>query len=215
MGLPGRRIRQRLRALAQSLHHRRRQLLPPPVRHGHLIDHIVGVRPPEDLQEVEPALAVGALEAGEQLVADVGAVAVVSLVPRPGIIHLHVGRDRQGRRQQLGLLLVEGLGLLGEDAAELAGGDVDAQLVQLLQEQRLGHVLVVILVQDEADQVRPEVAAGQDVGGQGGDQGSAVGGLPAFAAVAGDLGPEDQILNDEVLVSLEDRPPAGGRAAGR
>jgi hypothetical protein len=37
--------------------------------------------------------------------------------------------------------------------------------VQLLQEQRLGHVLVMVLVQDEADQIRPEVTAGQDIGG--------------------------------------------------
>ena len=98
---------------------------------------------------------------------------------------------------------MERLLLLGQDAAELAGGDVDAQLEQLFQEQRLGDVLVVILVEDEADQVGPEVAAGDDVGRQGGDQGLAVGGLPTFAAVAGDLGADDQILDDEVLIALE------------
>ena len=101
---------------------------------------------------------------------------------------------------------------LGEDAAEFAGGDVDAQLVQLFQEQRLGHVLVVVLVEDETDQVGSEVAAGQDIGGEWGHQALAVGGQPAFAAVADDAGLEDQILNDEVLVSLEDRP---GRDVGQ
>ena len=34
----------------------------------------------------------------------------------------------------------------------------------------------------------------------------AIGGQPAFAAVADDAGLEDQILDDEVLVALEDRP---------
>ena len=134
-----------------------------------------------------------------------GAVAVASLVPRPRVVDLDVSRDLQARRQQLVLLLVEGVLLLGQDAAELAGGDVDAQLEQLLQEQRLGDVLVVILVEDETDQVGPEVAAGDDVGGQRGDQGMAVGGLPTFAAVAGDPGAEDQVLNDEVLVPFEGR----------
>ena len=85
----------------------------------------------------------------------------------PGVVHLDVGRDRQGRRQQFGLLLVEGVLPLGQDAAEFAGGDVDAQLVQLFPEQRLGDVLVVVLVEDEADQVGSEVAAGDDLGGEG------------------------------------------------
>ena len=71
--------------------------------------------------------------------------------------------------------------------------------------QRLRDVLVVILMEGEADQVRPEVAAGDDVLRQRSDQGSAVGGLPTFAAVADGLGEENQILNDEVLVPFERR----------
>jgi len=42
--------------------------------------------------------------------------------------------------------------LLGQDAVELSGGDIDAQLVQLFQEQWLGDVPVVILIDDETDQ---------------------------------------------------------------
>ena len=120
------------------------------------------------------------------------------------VVHLDVGRDRQGRRQEFGLLLVKGVLPLDEDAVEFAGGDVDAQLVQLFQEQRLGDVLMVVLVEDETDQVGSEVAAGQDIGREWGHQASAIGGQPAFAAVADDAGLEDQILNDEVLVSFED-----------
>ena len=95
-------------------------------------------------------------------------------MPRPGFVDLDVGRDRQGRRQEFGLLLVIAVLPLGEDAAEFAGGDIDAQLVQLLQEQRLGDVLVVVLVEDETDQVRSVVAAGHDIGGERGDQASAL-----------------------------------------
>src|SRR4051794_28799131 len=64
------------------------QLLPSPVALRDLVDHIVGVRPTEDFQEIEPALALGALEAGEQVVADLGAVAVTPPVPCPGVVHL-------------------------------------------------------------------------------------------------------------------------------
>ena len=85
----------------------------------------------------------------------------------------------------------------------MAGGDVDAQFEQLFQQQWLGDVLVVILVEDETDQVWPEMAAGDDIDRQRGNQGLAVEGQPSFAAVAGDLGADDQILNDEVLIPLE------------
>ncbi len=125
-------------------------------------------------------------------------------VPRPGVVHLNIVRDCQGRRREFGLLLVEGVLPLGEDEAELAGGDVDTQLAQLLQEQRLGHVLVVVLVEEETDQVGSEVVAGHHIGGERGHQASAIRGQPVFAAVANEAGFEDQILNDEVLVALED-----------
>ena len=127
-------------------------------------------------------------------------------MPRPGVVDLDVGRDRQRRRQKFGLLLVEAGLPLGEDAAELAGGDVEAQLPQLFQKQRLGDVLVVMLVEDETDQIRPEMAAGRDVDRQRSHHASSVGGQPALAAVADDPRREDQILDDEVLVALEDRP---------
>ena len=73
-------------------------------------------------------------------------------------------------------------------------------------QQRLGDVLMVILVEDEADQVGPEVTAGDNLRGQRGDQGLAVWGLPAFAAIADDTGLDDQILDDEIFIALEGRP---------
>ena len=73
------------------------------------------------------------------------------------------------------------------------------------QEQRLGDVLVVILMDDERDQGRSKVAVGSDVGGQFGHQVLAVGGLPAFAAITDDLRADDEILNHEVFVPFEDR----------
>ena len=100
---------------------------------------------------------------------------------------------------------MKGVFAFGQDPAELAGGDVDAQLVQLFPEQRLCDVLVVILMDDERDQRRSKVAVGSDVGWQSGHQVLAVGGLPAFAAITDDPGTDDEILNHEVFVTFEDR----------
>jgi hypothetical protein len=61
-------------------------------------------------------------------------------------------------------------------------------------------VLVVVLVEDETDEVRSEMAAGQDLGGERGHQVLPIGGQPVFPAVEDDAGLEDQILNDEVLL---------------
>ena len=117
----------------------------------------------------------------------------------------------QPRRQHLRLLLVKAVLVFGQEVIDLARGDVDAEFVQLFQQQRLGDVAVVILVEDVADQVGAEVAAGQDVGGQRGQQGLAVGGQDAFAQVAGDLGLEDQFLDEVFLVAMEVEP---GRRVG-
>ena len=123
----------------------------------------------------------------------------------PVVVHLHVGRDRQPSGQEFGLLLVKGVLRFGQDPAELAGGDVDAQLVQLFPKQRLCDVLVVILMDDERDQRRSKVAVGSDVGRQFGHHVLAVGGLPAFAAITDDPGADDEILNHEVFVTFDDR----------
>ena len=204
--LPAGRVRAAPRAVAQIGHHGRRQLLPLPVGQGRVVDHVVGVRPAEDLQEVLPALAVGAGEVGEQLVADVRARAVAAPVAGAGVIDLDVRRPGPPRRQQPLLLPVEGRRDFRQQAAELAGGQVEAPLAQLLQQERLGDVVVVVLVQDEGVQVGAVVAAGEHVGRQRGQQGAAVGGHKPLPAVAGDVGAEDQLLDDVVLVAL------GGRA---
>src|SRR5271157_3943691 len=64
---------------------------------------------------------------------------------------------------------------------------------------------VVILIDDETDQGRSEVALGSDTFGQGGHQVPAVGTPPAFAAVTGDPRADLQILNHEVFVTFEGR----------
>ena len=79
-----------------------RRWLPVPVSPGHVVEHVVGVGPAQDLQEVLPALAGGALEVGEQVVADVGAGAVLAPVAGAGVVHPDVlGPGQSGRRLSL------------------------------------------------------------------------------------------------------------------
>jgi hypothetical protein len=117
----------------------------------------------QHLQEIQPALAVGALEVGKQVVADDRAKAVVTLVSGPGIIGTDVGRHHQCHGQQLRLFLMKDLLILGQNTAQLASGDVDAEVPQFLQEQGLRDVIVVILVQNIGDQLGAEMAARENV----------------------------------------------------
>src|SRR5437660_5606329 len=141
-----------------------KQLLVFPVGQGCFVDHVHTVRAVQHLQEVQPALAVGALEAGKQVVADHGAITIASLMAGPRIVGADVRRRCQPRRTHLVLLLVEDLLVLGQNAAELSLGNIDAKIMQLLQQQRLRYISVVMLVQDIADQVGAKVTAGQPVG---------------------------------------------------
>ena len=63
----------------------------------------------------------------------------------------------------------------------------------------------MILVQDETNQIRSEVATRQNICRKGGDHALPIVGQPVFAVVADDARLKDQILNDEVFVSFEDR----------
>jgi hypothetical protein len=140
-----------LRPLGQLGAQRCRQLLPFPVGQGGLVDRVVALRPLQDLQKVQPAFAVGALEVGKQVVADHGAKTVLALVTRAGVVRADERRLGQPHRQHLGLLLVKGVFILGQDAVQLARRNVDVVLPQLLQQQRLGDPGLMILVDNVDD----------------------------------------------------------------
>ena len=55
---------------------------------GILIDYIVHLPCPEEFKKVDPAFALCAFKPGEQLIAYMGTVAIFSIMPYPGIIHV-------------------------------------------------------------------------------------------------------------------------------
>ena len=71
------------------------------------IEHVILVAGAQNLQKIYPALAFVAFEIREPFVADVGAVAVFAVVPRPGVVDVDMARGLQVRRQDILLFGME------------------------------------------------------------------------------------------------------------
>ena len=103
---------------------------------------------------------------------------------------------------QHGVGLVEEGRLAGDrQPHELALGDVDAEAVEHGQKTRDRALALMILSEHEALQLGTEVA--RNAARQRRHDGSAVRQLPALAAVERGHRPDDQVLNQELLVALE------------
>ncbi len=72
-------------------------------------------------------------------------------MPGSGVVHADPRRYCQTRRQQRRAFLVKARHVLGQQIVDLAGGNSDAHLLQLLQQQWLRDPAVVVLVQKKAD----------------------------------------------------------------
>ena len=127
------------------------------VEQGVAVEQVALMRREQNLQEVHPALGVGREERGEQIVADVQRVPAFAPVLGGGVVGLQVRRDLAGGRQQAVFLLVKRLVPFGQQAIDLAGRDVHSQFQQLLVQQRLGDVVVKMLVERILPERRTEM----------------------------------------------------------
>ena len=91
--------------------------------------------------------------------------------------------------------------LLRQQMAQLAGRDLDPEFVQLLQQQRLGHMLMMVLVQRVAYQFWPKVAVHRV--GQLAPQPLAIRSLPFFQPIAEVARLDHQILHHVIRVPFE------------
>ena len=57
-----------------------------------IVDHVLGSAPTKKLQKVNPALVIRALEPGKQLIANMGTVTGLTLMPRTCVVHIDVTR---------------------------------------------------------------------------------------------------------------------------
>ena len=165
------------------------------------IDHIVGVPGAQQVEEVEPALAGRGAKPGEMRVADLGAHAVARLVPCAGVIDADPGRIRQTRTQHVAGFVAEGVLACDQQAHDLALGHVGADGTQLCQQACHRHLPLVVLDKDEAAQFGSEVA--RSPGWKRRRDSLPVRRPAAFAAVAGDVRAQHQVLHHEALVALE------------
>jgi hypothetical protein len=163
----------------------------------------VGIVPgTEQFQEIDPTLAVGAREPGEAFVANMRTVPILALMARPRVVHMNVPAALQPRLQQRVLLAMELAMAVGDQRAELPGRDIDLPLPQLLKQERLRHMRMVVLVQDEGAQLRAEMHT-TDLGRQLADQAHALGGDPALQPIPGVVHPDPELLHHKILVALE------------
>ena len=193
-------------------HRVRRQPLAMPGRQaplGHIgqrrgVDLIAAFRL-QQLQKVDPALGLSAGKPGEPLVADIGTVAVAALMAGAGIVGLNIRGGGQSRRLEFGLFLMEGVVPFREQVVELAGRDLDPPIVQLRQQQRLGHMGMIVLVQHVAHQLGPVMATPDRRRRHRRGHVLAGGEPPLLQQVAGIMGTDFQILHHKPPVAFEHR----------
>jgi len=126
-------------------------------------------------------------------------------MPRPGIVHIDIPGDLQTDPENLVLFLVIPLLALGDHAMQLARGNPHSPFTELLENERLGHLRVVVLVEHEAAQGRAEVRCVALKVHLSGEQ-LAIGSQPLLLAVESRHSFDDQLLHKEVIVTLEATP---------
>ena len=202
MRSPGRLVRKdALRMACQAGDHRPGQGALAPVGQGLGIDHVVRMPGPQQRKEVQPALAGRGTEPGEMVIADLRADAIHRPVPRPGVIDRDPARVPQPGPQHLLALVEERLLVPDQQAHDLPLGDGDPNRLQLRHQPRHGGLPLMVLGQHIAPQLRAEVAI-HPARQRRHDQ-LPLRRQPALAAVANRLGPQHQILHQEVLIALE------------
>src|SRR3989441_5228834 len=188
-----------------------RKLIVCQVFQGIVTDHVLVVRDAQQLQKVDAAFGRRGGEGREQFVADAGGVVVLAAVPGRGVVAVQVAGDRAGRRQQRVFLGMKGVVTFVQNAVDLTGRNLHTVVEQLLADERLRHVVLIVLVQDVRPQRGSEVAV--HVRGQCAGDDQAVGQAIDFAAVAGVAIVDVQVLHDEIALAdfLGVRGQVGGR----
>lgn len=118
---------------------------------------------------------------------------------RPRIIHAQRREDLQRRRQQGVFVRVKRLVLLGQQMIDLARGNVDAEVEQLLENSALRHMSRVMLLQHEDAQAGAEVPLNS--GGQFAANEFACRRPPSLQQIAGVACFDDQVLHHVGIAS--------------
>ena len=173
------------------------------VGQGLFIDDVIVMSGPQHFEEVEAALRARGRKIGEMGVADLGAEAVLALVPRPGVVDRDPSRVGQAGSQHGAGLLYEALLAGDQQTNELSLGDEDADPSQQPDQSPHRDLSLMIEGEHEAAQLGSEMTL--DARRQGRRHCLAVGGPPAFSEQVDDVRTDHQVLNQEARIALETR----------
>ena len=122
------------------------------------VDHIVVAPGPKQLKKIQPALRTRGCKKGEAVIADMSAKAVLGLMPGARIVNGKPGSRSKPFAQHLDVFLEESVLLAAQQPHDLPLGDIDAQTGKLRGQARDSDLPLVVLAQNEALEVRPEMA---------------------------------------------------------
>lgn len=100
-------------------------------------------------KEVDATFTERGAEAGEGFVADVCDLPVLTLMTRSGVVHIDIIAVLQADPEDFVLFLDKRTGFFGEQRVDLTCGNVDADFFELFVNQRLGHLAVVMRVENK------------------------------------------------------------------
>lgn len=204
MHLPGSMIGELFRrGVGESADHRAGERASAHIGERRVVDDIVGVAGAQQVEEVQPALALPRAEPGEIVIADMGAESVPSGMPRAGVVHRHPGRCRKSRPQDVAVLRKETVLSLDQQPHHLPLGDRHPKGPQLCRQPLHRHLPLVMQHQHEAAQFRAEMA--HHPRRQRREDRSPLRCHPPLPPVADRPRLQNQILNQKALIPLEPR----------
>jgi len=168
-----------------------------------VIDDVIAMAGAQQAEEVEAALGGGGGEGGEMGIADLGAEAILGLVARAGVVHRDPGRARKPGAQHIARFRVKTVMAGGQEADQLALGDVNAKAAHQRQQPRHRGLSLMVLGEHETAQLRPEMAI--EALRQRRRHDLAVRGQPALALELDNMRMDHQVLHHEAGVALEAR----------
>jgi hypothetical protein len=168
-----------------------------------IVDDIVGVTGAQAFEKVQAALRIGRAEPSEPIVADLGADRVAAPVAGAGVVDADPGRARKTGTQDIARLVKEIIVIGVQKAHELALGDIDPHRVQLPEQAGDGDLSLMMKAEREPAHLTAEMAF--DAGRQQSNQRAPVRRRPSFAAIAHHMSAHDQLLDDEIFITLETR----------
>ena len=88
----------------------------------------------QELQEINPAFAVGTMKGRKEFVSDMGKVAVFTFVPGSRVVYINICGDCQAYIKDCVFLIMKAIMIFNNNVVELSGGNIKPKMSVLLRE---------------------------------------------------------------------------------